>query len=125
MKTRDLVAMGIPAGPGAEAAKQILQKARAGTKSVPGVMADLKRVAASPAAFVEDPEYKALAERLLEHEAAADTFKERETEAPYRIWGEGLEADAVRQLKNACRLPVAVSGALMPDAHVGYGLPIG
>jgi RNA-splicing ligase RtcB len=28
-------------------------------------------------------------------------------------------------LKNACKLPVAVSGALMPDAHVGYGLPIG
>jgi len=28
-------------------------------------------------------------------------------------------------LKIACQLPVAVSGALMPDAHVGYGLPIG
>src|SRR5580765_5654671 len=25
----------------------------------------------------------------------------------------------------ACQLPVAVSGALMPDAHVGYGMPIG
>jgi tRNA-splicing ligase RtcB len=45
--------------------------------------------------------------------------------APYRIWGSDLEPDAVEQLKNACRLPVAVSGALMPDAHVGYGLPIG
>jgi tRNA-splicing ligase RtcB len=28
-------------------------------------------------------------------------------------------------MHNATRLPVAVSGALMPDAHVGYGLPIG
>jgi tRNA-splicing ligase RtcB len=28
-------------------------------------------------------------------------------------------------MRNACRLPVAVAGALMPDAHVGYGLPIG
>jgi tRNA-splicing ligase RtcB len=45
--------------------------------------------------------------------------------APYRIWGEGLEPDAVRQLTNACQLPVAAAGALMPDAHVGYGLPIG
>jgi tRNA-splicing ligase RtcB (3'-phosphate/5'-hydroxy nucleic acid ligase) len=45
--------------------------------------------------------------------------------APYRIWGTNLEPDAVEQLKNACKLPVAVSGALMPDAHVGYGLPIG
>ena len=49
----------------------------------------------------------------------------RSTDAPYRIWGEGLEPDAVQQLKNACKLPVAVAGALMPDAHVGYGLPIG
>src|SRR5918995_4466845 len=45
--------------------------------------------------------------------------------APYQIWGDNLEATAVQQLKNACKLPVAVSGALMPDAHVGYGLPIG
>ena len=31
----------------------------------------------------------------------------------------------MQQLKNACKLPVAVAGALMPDAHIGYGLPIG
>ena len=52
-------------------------------------------------------------------------FVPRRGDAPYRIWGEGLEPDAIQQLKNACTLPVAVSGALMPDAHVGYGLPIG
>jgi tRNA-splicing ligase RtcB len=45
--------------------------------------------------------------------------------APYRIWGSDLEPSAVQQLVNACDLPVAVAGALMPDAHVGYGLPIG
>lgn len=28
-------------------------------------------------------------------------------------------------MRDACALPVAVRGALMPDAHVGYGLPIG
>src|SRR2546430_10783223 len=28
-------------------------------------------------------------------------------------------------MANACALPVAVAGALMPAAHVGYGLPIG
>jgi tRNA-splicing ligase RtcB len=49
----------------------------------------------------------------------------RTQDAPYRIWGTDLEPDAVQQLRNACSLPVAVSGALMPDAHVGYGLPIG
>ncbi len=45
--------------------------------------------------------------------------------APYRQWGEDLEPQSVRQLQNACKLPVAVRGALMPDAHLGYGLPIG
>src|ERR671931_259220 len=57
--------------------------------------------------------------------ATGQTFVPREVGAPYRIWGEGLEETAVQQLTNACKLPVAVSGALMPDAHVGYGLPIG
>jgi tRNA-splicing ligase RtcB len=28
-------------------------------------------------------------------------------------------------MENAMRLPVSVAGALMPDAHVGYGIPIG
>ena len=45
--------------------------------------------------------------------------------APWKQWGTGFEADAVKQMENACRLPVTVRGALMPDAHVGYGLPIG
>ncbi len=43
----------------------------------------------------------------------------------YRQWGEHLEHDAVMQMEKACLLPVSVAGALMPDAHVGYGLPIG
>ena len=46
------------------------------------------------------------------------------TEVPWRVWGEGLDPKAVQQLRDGCSLPVAVSGALMPDAHVGYGLPI-
>jgi tRNA-splicing ligase RtcB len=56
---------------------------------------------------------------------ARGTFQARTADAPYRIWGSGLEPDAVKQMTNACRLPVSVAGALMPDAHVGYGLPIG
>jgi tRNA-splicing ligase RtcB (3'-phosphate/5'-hydroxy nucleic acid ligase) len=125
MKTRDLVNIGIPAGPCADKAKQILQKAQTAKQSMKTVLADLQRVAASPAAFVDDERYGSLAQQLLEHSAATDKFRPREADAPYQIWGTNLEADAVQQLKNACKLPVAVSGALMPDAHVGYGLPIG
>ncbi|MHB8519623.1 MAG: RtcB family protein [Limisphaerales bacterium] len=49
----------------------------------------------------------------------------RSAPAKYRRWGEGLESEAVQQMERACQLPVSVAGALMPDAHVGYGLPIG
>jgi tRNA-splicing ligase RtcB len=52
-------------------------------------------------------------------------FVPRSQAAPWRQWGTDLEPSAVQQMENACALPVAVAGALMPDAHVGYGLPIG
>jgi len=51
--------------------------------------------------------------------------REASTTAPYRQWGDDLEPSAVQQLVDACSLPIAVRGALMPDAHPGYGLPIG
>ncbi len=44
---------------------------------------------------------------------------------PWRQWGTDLEPRAVEQMRNAAKLPVTVRGALMPDAHQGYGLPIG
>ncbi len=47
------------------------------------------------------------------------------TPLTHRQWGTDLHAEAISQMKNACSLPVAVAAALMPDAHVGYGLPIG
>jgi tRNA-splicing ligase RtcB len=125
MKTRDLIAIGIPAGACADEAKRILQAGHAAKRSMTAVQDDLKRLAASPEAFVNDAVYGRLAQQVLDHAKAAGTFCPRPSDAPYRIWGSNLEPDAVQQLKNACRLPVAVSGALMPDAHVGYGLPIG
>lgn len=49
----------------------------------------------------------------------------QETRAPWRQWGEDLDPNSIKQMENACALPVSVRGALMPDAHLGYGLPIG
>lgn len=47
------------------------------------------------------------------------------TKKNYALWGNHLEPDATAQMDNAMSLPIALRGALMPDAHVGYGLPIG
>lgn len=45
--------------------------------------------------------------------------------APYGVWGKNPDPEALRQMDNACSLPISIQGALMPDAHMGYGLPIG
>ena len=43
-----------------------------------------------------------------------------------RIYGgKNIDGPAKRQMELALRLPVALQGALMPDAHMGFGLPIG
>ena len=64
---------------------------------------------------------------IPEHGKAMDTHTELRSEPlPYPVWGaELIDAGARQQMDNAMRLPVTVAGALMPDAHVGYGLPIG
>ena len=43
---------------------------------------------------------------------------------PYKAWGE-VEDQVDAQMNQACAVPNAVAAALMPDCHVGYGLPIG
>ncbi len=50
----------------------------------------------------------------------------RQNPLPYVSYGaEHVEEGALTQMHTAMRLPVATGGALMPDAHRGYGLPIG
>jgi len=53
------------------------------------------------------------------------SFAEQQPPAPFRQWGVDLDPASIDQMRNACRLPIAVRGAVMPDAHRGYGLPIG
>lgn len=48
-----------------------------------------------------------------------------ETDKPYRIFAEVLERGALDQFESAMQQPFTVRGALMPDAHAGYTLPIG
>lgn len=45
---------------------------------------------------------------------------------PIKMWLEDLEEQALEQAKNLADLPFAYKHiALMPDAHLGYGMPIG
>lgn len=84
----------------------------------------LKRVLDHPHNFLKDDNFQTLAEKVLSN-VPKTVFQERELDAPWMQWGDGLEPSAIEQMKAACRLPISVRGALMPDAHTGYGLPIG
>lgn len=93
------------------------------------ILAMLAQVLARPADFQETPGWERIARPLLEEQGlveGAATFQLQAKSRPFEVFGqEHIEAGALNQMYVAMRLPVAVEGALMPDAHQGYGLPIG
>jgi tRNA-splicing ligase RtcB len=59
-------------------------------------------------------------------ETPDNIFDLNETEVKKTVYGaDNIEKGAFDQIDIAARLPVAVQASLMPDAHQGYGLPIG
>jgi len=120
MKTEDLIRLGVPQGEPIKLAHEFMQNYVAAGNEGARLEDEVFQIVANPAAFFGDPLRAPLARALYR-----PAYTPRTTLAPWRQWGEGLEPEAVKQMANACALPVAVAGALMPDAHVGYGLPIG
>jgi tRNA-splicing ligase RtcB len=123
MTAKQLIAMGYRPGPVIGVALRVLPDA-AKALDADALDREFRAVLANPVASAAHPQLSEVAQALRD-EAERPPYVERPDPAPYRIWGEGLEPTAVDQLKAAVRLPVAVAGALMPDAHLGYGLPIG
>ncbi|MDL2344805.1 RtcB family protein [Deinococcus sp. MIMF12] len=93
------------------------------------IIGELASVRDHPEAYVTGGVYADLAAELTSRDARARAAAQatlRPTPLPYRVWGEDLiEPGARSQMDVAMQLPVSRAGALMPDAHVGYGLPIG
>lgn len=90
------------------------------------VLAVFTKLLQYPENFLDDETLGPVA-RALGEEAAKDTeIPLKETADAYAVFGpENIEAGASDQMNVAMKLPVTVAGALMPDAHQGYGLPIG
>jgi tRNA-splicing ligase RtcB (3'-phosphate/5'-hydroxy nucleic acid ligase) len=84
----------------------------------------LTDVLKQPSAFIADSVFAPLAQELLK--PVDSTIALKDESHPYSIYGaDAIEAGALKQMETAMKLPVTVAGALMPDAHQGYGLPIG
>lgn len=88
----------------------------------------LQAVYANPSEYLEDENWSVLANKL---NGRVDLLPIEEIElkkeiGDYAIFGkEFIQKEAIQQMNVAMQLPISKKGALMPDAHSGYGLPIG
>ncbi|MFD1166884.1 RtcB family protein [Sphingobacterium daejeonense] len=86
-----------------------------------------KEVLDNPEAFLGDQVFAPLSNMLLNVDKLEKEYIKLKSEVDsYEVYGgDQIEAGAKKQMNTAMKLPITVAGALMPDAHQGYGLPIG
>ncbi|MCF8281035.1 MAG: RtcB family protein [Bacteroidales bacterium] len=91
------------------------------------VMAMLLAVLENPEGYADDEVLGRIVFELVEQTSTQIAEIPLNTSPKnYKTYGlEGIEKGAVDQMDVAVRLPITVEAALMPDAHQGYGLPIG
>ncbi len=92
------------------------------------VLSRLEAVRANPDNFLTDKLLSELARECIRISPRVENPKSELRNHPlaYPIWGkDNIDEGSIAQMDNAMRLPISVAGALMPDAHLGYGLPIG
>lgn len=88
----------------------------------------LAQIKNDPEAFLENELTAKIAEKIIgKVDKPAFTAYELRNEPVHckTYGGKGIEVSAKQQMELANLLPVSVQGALMPDAHMGFGLPIG
>jgi tRNA-splicing ligase RtcB (3'-phosphate/5'-hydroxy nucleic acid ligase) len=126
LKGKDLRNIGFPEGPVISVAMNIMEKAYKHS-TLDEALDVLRPVVASPADYLNDPVLGKIAEGLMpKPDRNSDVIPLNTNGISYNVFGaDFIEEGAVSQMFQASRLPVSVAGALMPDAHSGYGLPIG
>ena len=120
---KHILEIGYPAGKVIGVAIEVAKSGLAGN-SPEGIIKALADVLTQPEQYLNDPTLAPIATELLSPKD--DVMSLRDTPDLYKVYGaEGIEQGALNQIETAMRLPIAKAGALMPDAHQGYGLPIG
>ena len=123
LKGKDLLKLGFPNNQSINVALEVMKRNFA-TKNLAYVKSVLEDILKNPAQYEGHLTFGQIAEALL---SSTKTEKRQlnATRAPYHIFGDDITEEAKTQLYTALKLPISVGGALMPDAHSGYGLPIG
>ena len=123
---KELRAIGYPEGPVISLAMNIMEKDFK-RLSKDDALEILSSILQSPNQYAADGKLGKIAEALIpKPKVGGDELPMAEKGIDFTVFGsEGIEPGALQQMQTASRLTVAVAGALMPDAHHGYGLPIG
>lgn len=124
---KELRAIGYPQGPVINVVKNVI-KDNYKQEEKEDVMELLKNILAAPVEYENDAILGLIANLLIvkEDELEGEAIELNAVGVDFEIYGpEHIEEGALQQMAQAARLPVSVAGALMPDAHSGYGLPIG
>jgi tRNA-splicing ligase RtcB len=122
---KDLIKLGYPEGKAIGLAINVVHRYFK-RSSKEEINEALQAVLRDPKSFVNDTIWSPLALALVPSEKKTMGHELLKNRIDYRIFGsEGIEEGARNQMEIAMKLPVTVAGALMPDAHQGYGLPIG
>lgn len=123
---KQLRAIGFPEGPVISVAMNIVHK-HFKHHDKQEAFELLKRVLEKPEAFKDDAIMAPIADQLIPKTAAEGAeLSLNNSGIQFNVFGqEHIEEGAMHQMYTAAKLPIAVAGALMPDAHSGYGLPIG
>ena len=123
LRGNDLRQLGFPEGRAIGLALAQLQRKHLKRLSLTNQLTLLEQILTSPMDFVTHLDWSHVAAALLPPPSRHIELVARK---PYALYGaEHIEAGALHQMDTAMKLPVTVAGALMPDAHHGYGLPIG
>lgn len=130
IKGRDLLKIGYVEGRIVGIALNVLAKKPFKTQSKTHKLALLADILANPDTHAQHELLGVIAQELMraknETIAAGLLPKLHDKPLDFSIYGaQHIEPGALDQMYVAMKLPVTVSGALMPDAHQGYGLPIG
>lgn len=123
---KQIRAIGYPEGPVISVAMQVMNSLYKHS-SENEALDILTQVLKAPENYLEDEQLKAVAEKLMPAPLTEGAeISLNQTGIAFSIFGqEHIEEGALHQMYQAAKLPVSVAGALMPDAHSGYGLPIG
>lgn len=128
---KELRSIGYPEGPVISLAMNIMEKDFK-RLSKEEALEVLSAVLQSPNQYAEDGKLGKIAKALIpkptlrQAQGGPLELSLEEKGIDFAVFGgEAIEPGALQQMSTAARLPVAVAGALMPDAHHGYGLPIG